>query len=276
MKHLLLAAMALFFSTDAAAQSLPVIWDSATQSAAEVSCVAGAEDPAAVYTVSDDSSTLYSGASLDLFLDAGSDQLLADADDLVVTLNAPARAAFNNYHQCLVPHGFMHSMYIWANTVGGFNFYEADLIEGGHAYDFEAIYVVEDDRVIVQHQRRGNTTGSCDSMYLKGELLDGEPYTITDKLYRPARPSDPGYSKNGCQGAPCSACTLFYYPDGSPAGTAPFYGCGCRYSPSGAFGTTCNHTINATSFEPAVFTDVDGGGDGVGDGGLWGGSFPQL
>jgi len=265
----------LLATLTAIADPLP-IFNADTVNALSDTCAAAEDDPSASYVVSNSTTTLYSGDELEPMLTAASVQLLADASELTLTANAAGKAAMLEHHKCMIATAHVpHGVTAWANTAGGFNFYDADIVrDGGDLYDFESIYLSE-GRLVMQFALRG-ATGCDDTVYILGEVsTGGDIMTAHAKWYRPATPADPGFELQTCEGgALCSGtCELQYGPNGAGgAGGDPVYMCLCNMTTEmGIMG--CEHGVlpgGAGSFnEPSGWADVDGGG--IGDGGMWGG-----
>ena len=267
----------LLLTLTAHADPLLPVFSPATVNAASDTCAAAEDDPAAAYLVTNDTTTLYSGDELEPMLTAASVQLLADADELVITANAAGKAAWLGHHQCL--HAATHAPHLvtaWANTAGGMGFYEADLMREGDAYDFAAVYYTE-GKLVAQFELQG-ATGCDDTVYVQGgATADGDMYMAHAKWFRPATPNDPGFALQTCDGgAQCSGkCELQYAPDGfGGLGGDPEFMCMCIYPDGSAGGMGCQGgTLPAGGGsgyynEPSGWADAGGG---VGVGGIWGG-----
>lgn len=264
------AALVALISTPAFATPLPVL-DPLVVEAQMDACAAAAEDPLASYTVSDDVATLYAGNSLATFLATGNAEMQTSQAGLSVSANAEGKAALVTYRACMVGHHLSPALLDRMN--GDLGLFEEDMIAGGMVYNVEAALYYPDGRFALGFAP--DDSGTCETVYVLGIVADGQAFVTTDKWYRPAKPDDPGYEMQICEsGAACSGkCELQYAPNGAGGvGGDPIFLCLCKEA-NGSIGGNqgCQGGVKPGegSFEASDWQD--GNGDGVGDGGMWGG-----
>ena len=238
-------------------------------------CVAQANDPAAFYTVSDDTTTLYSGADLGGMLAAASTALALDPEALTFTTNTEGRSAFIDFHTCTADQDVVHGVVIWANSAGAIHLFEHDIVtDSGAVYTLEefhpALETLDENGAPLAPSNypvfsfQADPAGAgCDSIHKVGVYVLGNQPVVLESA-RPARPEDPGFKNQGCIGDPCSACALMYNMPSD--GNSPYYSCACRTGGTNP-AYRCNHFIDTAPGKTNSWDD--GNNDGIGDGGIW-------